>query len=118
MQPHKEVGLISANCSDLICKTKGYEIHIGKTEGPDTERPFLTCDGRSLGATSADGKIIGVYLHGLFSDDHFRMKYLADYRSGRLEKSSYRQNIDETLDQLATQLEQNLDMGAILEIAL
>lgn len=117
MQPYKEVGLTSADCSDLDCKTKGYEIHIGKTEGPDTERPYLKSGDRPLGATSLDGKIIGVYLHGLFSDDHFRMKYLADYRNGRLEKSTYLQNIDETLDRLAGQLERNLDIDAILKIA-
>ena len=37
----------------------GYEIHLGRTSGPDCARPFLDLDGRPDGAQSADGRVIG-----------------------------------------------------------
>ncbi len=115
MQPVKEVGEISAYCDHLQCKTSGYEIHMGKTSGPDTKRSFLRDNKRSLGATSADGQIAGVYVHGLFADDEFRMKYLESFQSGRIEKTSYLQKIESSLDILAEKMEQHLDINAILE---
>ncbi|MGD1924959.1 MAG: cobyric acid synthase, partial [Paracoccaceae bacterium] len=55
---------------------EGYEIHIGRTTGPDTERPVVDIDGRPQGAQSASGQIQGVYLHGLFTSDSFRTAWL------------------------------------------
>lgn len=117
MQPVKEVGEISAYCDHLQCKTSGYEIHMGRTTGPDTNRPFLKNKGRPLGATSADGQIAGVYVHGLFADDEFRMKYLESFRAGQIEKTSYLQKIEYGLDMLAEKMEHHLDLNTILEIA-
>lgn len=117
MQPKKEVGRTFAYSEILDCETSGYEIHIGRTEGPDTMRPFLTKGKNPLGATSKDGKIVGVYMHGLFVDDEFRMKYLADFRSGQMDKTLYTQKVENTLDLLAEKMEQNLDIDAIMDIA-
>ena len=48
----------------------GYEMHMGVTEGPDCARPFARlADGAPEGAMSADGRVIGTYIHGLFADD-------------------------------------------------
>ncbi len=47
----------------------GYEIHMGVTTGPALARPAVVLDdGRSDGALSEDGQILGSYCHGLF--DH------------------------------------------------
>lgn len=44
-----------------------YEIHMGITEGPALARPAVRLDdGRSDGAISEDGRILGTYCHGLF----------------------------------------------------
>jgi adenosylcobyric acid synthase len=48
-------------------EVSGYEIHAGVTSGSALEHAaVLLDDGRSDGALSADGQILGTYLHGLF----------------------------------------------------
>ncbi len=55
----------------------GYEMHMGVTEGPDCARPFARlADGSPEGAVSADGRVIGTYVHGLFADDRQRAAWL------------------------------------------
>ncbi|MEM9757448.1 MAG: cobyric acid synthase [Pseudomonadota bacterium] len=95
---------------------RGYEIHIGQTDGPDRSRPFAHVDGRPEGAISADGRIAGSYLHGMFRDDGFRAAYLAGL-GVRSVATDYAASIDETLDALAQHLEANLDVGALLATA-
>ena len=57
---------------------RGYEMHIGRTFGPDCERPLLQfADGRVDGAVSGDGRVRGTYVHGLFADDRQRGALLA-----------------------------------------
>ncbi|WP_286189879.1 cobyric acid synthase [Labrenzia sp. R4_2] len=100
---------------------KGYEIHIGRTSGPDCARPYLHI--RDAGGTpkldggqSSDGRIAGTYLHGLFTDDGFRKAYLKGF--GALSDLAYEHQIDVVLDDLAKHLEGVLDTEAILEIAI
>ena len=51
MQNEKTPRKTTAYAPHLNCETEGYEIHIGKTTGPDTVRPFLEND-KNLGAMS------------------------------------------------------------------
>lgn len=96
----------------------GYEIHLGQTQGPDCANgPFL-CDGASEGAASADGKVVGTYLHGLFSNDAFRHAYLNRFScAGPLSGLAYEPAVEATLDALAEHLETHLDLDAMLAIA-
>jgi adenosylcobyric acid synthase len=96
----------------------GYEMHMGRTEGPDTARPFLTLAGRPDGAVSADGRVMGCYLHGLFASDPWRAALLARLRPGRTADAlAYDPMVDAVLDRLADHLETHLDIGAIAAIA-
>jgi adenosylcobyric acid synthase len=95
----------------------GYEMHMGRTEGPDAARPFLHfADGRADGARSADGKVAGTYVHGLFAQEAARGALLAvlGAEPGALH---YEAEIEATLDALAAHLEAHLDVDALLRLA-
>ena len=44
----------------------GYEIHMGVSHGAAMQQPAFVIAGRPEGAVSADGQILGSYLHGMF----------------------------------------------------
>ena len=117
MMPQKTVCQTTAYSEHLKCETTGYEIHMGDTKGKDTSRPFLSVKGRALGAATSDHNIVGVYLHGLFADDNFRVKYLSDLCCVTINRSKYSLQVEKALDTLAEEMENNLDIDAIVNIA-
>lgn len=92
-----------------------YEIHIGTSDGPDHSRPFAYIDDKPEGAMSADGRITGSYLHGMFADDEFRKAWLAGF--GVEGQGSYRADVDATLNRLADHMETHVDVDGILSVA-
>ncbi|SEB01563.1 cobyric acid synthase [Rubrimonas cliftonensis] len=94
---------------------RGYEIHIGRTDGPDCARPFATVDGAPEGATSACGRVAGSYLHGMFRDDGFRAAFLGGF--GVAASTGYDAGVEATLDALADHLERHLDVDGLLAAA-
>ncbi|NKM29417.1 cobyric acid synthase [Rhizobium laguerreae] len=86
----------------------GYQIHLGITRGPDCDRPSAIIDGAPDGALSADGRIMGTYLHGLFGSDTYRARLLESFGlSG--ERRNYRESVEQALDDVAGELERHLD---------
>lgn len=97
---------------------RGYEMHIGRTDGPDRRRPFIQLEGgREEGAVSADGRVAGCYLHGLFAADEFRHAFLAAIRARTASGVAYDSEVEAVLDGLADHLGRHLDLERILEIA-
>lgn len=116
MTPDKRLARVSAVHQASGLSVSGYEIHIGRTEGADCARPFAHVDGRAEGAIRADGRVVGSYLHGLFSSDAFRAAYLKQIgiSSSGLNHSK---EVDQTMDLLADHLETHLDVPGILSVA-
>ncbi|SMX36917.1 cobyric acid synthase [Maliponia aquimaris] len=94
---------------------QGYEIHIGRSDGPDRTRPFAYVGDSPEGAVSADGRVCGSYLHGMFRDDGFRAAFLAGF--GVSGATSYGATVESTLDALADHLEQHLDVDGLFAAA-
>jgi adenosylcobyric acid synthase len=95
----------------------GYEMHMGVTEGPDCARPFgRLADGAAEGAVSADGRVIGSYIHGLFADDRQRAAWLARFGAGAA-NIAYDDVVERTLDGLAAHLATHLDLDRIFTLA-
>lgn len=116
----KTTGLTAGNNAAFAAgiAVDGYEIHMGQTEGPDRERSWLDLNGTSDGAISADGHVLGCYLHGLFGSDPFRDAFLATLRSEEARQSTrFEAGIDAALDELADHLEACLDLDGMLELA-
>ncbi len=86
----------------------GYEIHMGRTIGPDTVRPMVLLDGEPDGAVSQDGRVRGCYLHGLFTDDGWRVAQLAALGITARE-TDYRATVETSLDKIADVLEGVID---------
>ena len=122
-----EVRAVAAGCAEPVT---GYEIHLGRTAGPDARRPFLhhvtslhggtdpaQGGGRDDGAVSADGQVAGCYLHGLFGADGFRSTYLERLRAGSGSGLAFEARVDAALDELACHLERSLDLDRLWSMA-
>jgi adenosylcobyric acid synthase len=107
----------------LDCEAGGYEIHMGQTTA-DAEPPFALESedgaGATDGALSADGWVLGTYLHGLFHNDALRhaiLRAVAERRdrrwpgeAGAVDSDAL---IESELDRLTDTVAAALDMKAI-----
>ena len=136
MQPQKITRISSGHLADTSLfgqriqrrAVSGYEIHIGETSYRDGAKPFARLDvertSESLpdGCVSADGRIFGSYLHGLFDDDGFRHTFVAAARAFcRLtpltEVEDWKKKREESLNRLADGVRAALDMPTIFAYA-
>ena len=93
----------------------GYEIHVGRTQG--AARPLLAFgDGLLDGAVSADGRVRGCYVHGLFGNDAQRRAWL-DWIGAARSGLNYEAEVEATLDALAAHLERHVRVDALLDLA-
>jgi len=95
-----------------------YEIHLGRTTGPDAAHAPFSVNGEPEGAASAEGLVLGTYLHGLFSADGFRRAFLKSLHPHAGDSPlHYEAEMERILDALASHLEDHLDTKRILAIA-
>ncbi|MDQ2095583.1 cobyric acid synthase [Rhodalgimonas zhirmunskyi] len=113
--PSKTLALRNAYHSASGAALSGYEIHLGRTQGPDCARAWLTVEGAPEGAASANGHVMGCYLHGIFRSDAFRKAFLAGL--GVQSALAYDDTVDATLDRLAAHVEAYFDLDKLLEIS-
>ena len=96
----------------------GYEIHMGRSEGTALDRPAVYIEGRADGAISADGQIMGSYVHGLFEAAPACAALLrwAGLSTADEERIDYIALREAELERLADTLEQHLDMDRLYHI--
>jgi adenosylcobyric acid synthase len=73
-------------------------------------------DGTTDGAISADGRISGCHVHGLFGETAFRKAVLAAL-GAESSGENYAVRVERSLDDIAATLEKNLDIAALVRIA-
>jgi adenosylcobyric acid synthase len=66
MTPEKRLAQASGRCAFADAAVTGYEIHMGESRGAALAAPAFLIEGRPEGALSADGQVLGSYLHGMF----------------------------------------------------
>ncbi|WP_420962820.1 cobyric acid synthase [Brucella sp. IR073] len=115
MEPEKTVRNSTAHSVMFDVPLEGYEIHLGRTSGPDCARPAIIVNNVPDGAVSPDGRVFGTYLHGLFSSDAFRAAFLRSLgvTGGTV---SYRAQVEQALDEVAEELAGCLDVEGLLRL--
>ncbi len=66
LQRDKRLAQVAGRCAFADAAASGYEIHMGASHGAAMATPAFYIDGRPEGARSADDRILGTYLHGVF----------------------------------------------------
>jgi adenosylcobyric acid synthase len=113
--------LIAPNGGETV---SGYEIHMGSTTLGPTAKPFAQLLRRSSsevavldGAVSADGRVFGSYLHGIFDNHGFRTALLNQVRMKKgLPTLSADCTSADPFDLLAEHLERHLDLERLFQI--
>ncbi|HEY0335143.1 MAG TPA: cobyric acid synthase [Stenotrophomonas sp.] len=121
LMPDKQLRATQGWLSFADAGVRGYEIHCGVSEGPALARPFAILDGaRHDGAVSADGQVMGTYLHGVF-DHPAALAALLAWAGLRGASALDMQALrEQTLERLADAVEQHLDiatLSALLDLA-
>ncbi|MCC6503253.1 MAG: cobyric acid synthase [Deltaproteobacteria bacterium] len=98
---------------------KGYEIHMG--ESIASCAPFAAINERngegvsvSDGGASADGRVCGTYIHGIFDNDGFRNALFESLGARALPKSSFSEAREASLSELARLFEESVEMEEVL----
>lgn len=94
----------------------GYEIHHGQTSGR-LQPLFQFSDGQLCGSSSADKRVWGSYLHGLFDADGFRRWFVDRLRTASgmapLGAAGVSYDVDRSLDELADLVRASIDIEKI-----
>ena len=123
MTHHKATRWVDAHATGVYAglPIKGYEMHMGITRWLQAEgTPFAHLQSASQdvtpdGAMSADGRLIGTYLHHLFHNDEFRLRWINHLLAAKgmhelAGTRSYLQIEEEAIAHLANVVKANVNM--------
>lgn len=113
LERKKRVRTVSGSLAWTHATVSGYEIHAGVTTGAALKRPFAVLDGQGFqtdGARSADGQLMGSYLHGLFESSTATDAVLRWAGLYGADTPDYRALREAQIDHLADAVAEHLDM--------
>ncbi|PNG34877.1 cobyric acid synthase CobQ [Pseudomonas protegens] len=117
LEAEKQLRNVSGNLTLENAPVSGYEIHAGVTRGPALEQPAVQLeDGRSDGACSVDGQILGTYLHGLFETPAACGALLRWAGLQDVQEVDYHALRERDIERLADLVERHLDTAALLKL--
>ena len=118
----KKTVQVRARTVEAQYELPGYEIHMGRTEGPGTLRPAFHVvqeSGQAVrrfdGARSEDGLVWGTYLHGVFDTLAFRRDFVNGLRQGRGWLPVQDAGM-ESFESLSLLIRRNVDLGALHQV--
>lgn len=114
LEAQKQLLKVQGRLAPFDCPVSGYEIHCGKTTGEESYLSLCQLeDGRQDGVISADGQIMGTYLHGVF-DEPLARDALIEWAGVRPNAAPALEDVrEEQLNRLADCLEQEIDCSAL-----
>lgn len=117
LEKEKQLRNVSGRLTLENAPVSGYEIHAGVTRGPALEQAAVQLDdGRSDGALSADGQILGTYLHGLFETPAACSALLRWAGLEAVQEVDYHALRERDIERLADLVERHLDTAALLTL--
>jgi len=116
LRAHKQLHNVSGTLAFAAANVRGYEIHAGISTGPALRRPAVFLFDRDDGARSADGQVLGTYLHGLFDEAPACDALLAWAGLPAARSPDHRAVREHQLDRLADALEHHLDLAAVIAL--
>ena len=115
---------VSSNFPQMGLPVNGFEIHQGRSRiempGTDSQAFQALFDDINLGLVDSCQSVWGTYLHGIFDNGPWRRAWLNRLRQQRGLKSlptgvaNYREERENILDSLATEIERHLDLTPFL----
>ncbi|WP_248806976.1 cobyric acid synthase [Pseudomonas sp. MWU13-2100] len=98
-------------------EVSGYEIHAGVTVGAALQQPAVHLDdGRCDGAQSADGQVLGTYLHGLFESPRACSALLRWAGLAQAREVDYHALRERDIERLADLVEKHLDTDRLRQL--
>jgi len=98
-------------------EVSGYEIHAGVTVGAALEQPAVQLDdGRCDGARSADGQVLGTYLHGVFESPQACGALLRWAGLAQVQEVDYHALRERDIERLADLVEKHLDTDRLRQL--
>ena len=115
LEAEKQLVQVAGRLALNHAAVSGYEIHMGVSSGPALESHAVVLEGRTDGAMSADGQVLGTYLHGLFDQAEACDALLAWAGLDAPVSQDYFALRETHIDRLADALEQHLDLDRLAQ---
>ncbi|MFI7864814.1 cobyric acid synthase [Ectopseudomonas khazarica] len=113
LEPEKQLRNVRGQLCLEQAEVSGYEIHAGVSRGPGLNGAVRLEDGRGDGGLSADGQVLGTYLHGLFEQPAAFAALLRWAGLREVQHVDYQALRERDIERLADQVEQHLDSARL-----
>ncbi|WP_175253562.1 cobyric acid synthase [Pseudomonas sp. BMW13] len=113
LEPEKQLRNVRGQLCLEQAEVSGYEIHAGVSRGPGLNGAVRLEDGRDDGGLSADGQVLGTYLHGLFEQPAAFAALLRWAGLREVQHVDYQALRERDIERLADQVEQHLDTARL-----
>ena len=117
----KSLSKIFKSCIGI--NVNGYEIHNGVTEVEDEKNTFIISEENEILGTYDDkSNVLGTYLHGIFDDGEFLLRFINDLREDKglyiiqKEMTDYKKYKLDQYDELAKVFDENINIRRIIKI--
>ena len=109
LEPEKQLLRVQGQLQATGARVSGYEIHCGVSRGAALENSALDLGDHRDGALSADGNILGSYVHGIFDEQESLTSLLAWAGLRDVEAFDYRARQEADIERLANAVEQHFN---------
>jgi adenosylcobyric acid synthase len=117
LEPEKQLRNVQGQLCLENAQVSGYEIHAGVSTGPALATAAVQLgDGRRDGALSADGQVLGTYLHGLFESSEACSALLRWAGVREVQTVDYHALRERDIERLADLVEQHLDTQRLRQL--